>query len=138
MKHSNHGKKGTADIAASADDQASSSSEPASGAVDACLSQRLPLLVAQKRAAVRAKQQAVQRELVQLLRVVAQVLGSYESMDRDMLAFADQDIIGHQAELDQVGSKGDEGGQPIPSQCIELQHQSDFLCDIATVPCELP
>ena len=62
----------------------------------------LPHLVAQQKAAVASRQAAVQRELVALLGVATRLLALYGSMDRDMLSFADQEVVKHQAELDQV------------------------------------
>ena len=62
----------------------------------------MPHLVAQQKAAVASRQAAVQRELVALLGVATRLLALYGSMDRDMLSFADQEVVKHQAELDQV------------------------------------
>ena len=62
----------------------------------------LSSIVAHRKASVRAKHKEVQRELLQLLRMTSKLLGAYESMNKDILTFADQEVVNHQAKLDQV------------------------------------
>lgn len=64
--------------------------------------------VADRRAALTRRQQAVQGQLLQLLRTLGQLLRLYGRMDEEMLRFGEQEILDHQAQLDQVGT-GDGG-----------------------------
>lgn len=78
--------------------------------------------VADRRAALTRRQQAVQGQLLQLLRTLGQLLQLYGRMDEEMLRFGEQEILDHQAQLDQVGT-GDGGRSLEPESGIML-----FIC----------
>ncbi len=70
--------------------------------------------VSRKRASLRGKQQSICSRMVQLLSTAVQLLGAYMAMDREMLRFVEQEVLQHQADLDQVrvreGMEGRRGG----------------------------
>ena len=66
------------------------------------LSEALPRAVSLRKASLAVKRQAVQRELILMLRTAVQLVTMYGKMDREMISFADQEIVQHQAILDQV------------------------------------
>ena len=74
----------------------------ASGGAPVPLSESLPRAVFLRKASLRANRQAIQMELVKLLHTVVTLVSVYNQMDKEMIQFVGQEIVQHQANLDQV------------------------------------